>query len=65
MKAYVCDACGKAITDPHQAKMKEFFVCVTGDGYPFDVKQKVRIHLCHECFKGLYALAAAKGADNE
>jgi hypothetical protein len=51
------------MTDPHQARMKEFFVGVTGDGFPSDVKQKVRIHLCDECFKGLYALAAAPTLD--
>ena len=25
MKAYVCDSCGKPITDPHEANMKEFY----------------------------------------
>ena len=24
--AYVCDACGITITNPHKAKMKEFYV---------------------------------------
>lgn len=60
MKAYVCDACGVAMTNPHEAKMREFYV-----GFePFcghmafcNVKVKKKVHLCDECYHSLHEIA--------
>ena len=56
---YVCDACGKIMKDPHEAKMKEFYVgcCFDfGGSFPIDAVRKRKVHLCDDCFKGLNKL---------
>lgn len=68
-KAYVCDACGVAMADPYEAKMREFYVGVKfdyGHAFPCNVKTpKCKIHLCDDCYRGLHDVAARKrGADN-
>jgi hypothetical protein len=65
--AYVCDACGKTITDPYSVKMKEFNVGVEFDfdgDWPVFRSPKQRIHLCDECFHGLHWIAQNKYEQN-
>lgn len=60
MKAYICDACGSVIADPHEAEMKEFSVLAEENGgalMPFTSVKRVKIHLCGECFHGLRLIA--------
>ena len=64
MKAYVCDACQKTITDPYKEKMKEFFIKAQWEqGKMFFVAEanKKTIHLCEECYKGLHLIAEKNG----
>lgn len=67
MLTYKCDACGCMIDDPHDVKMKEFYVgcesTISGHPLPIDVTRKTKIHICDECFKGLNLIAekAMKG----
>ena len=60
MKAYICDACGAVIDDPHEAEMKEFSLLVEENGgalLPFVSTKRVKIHLCGECYHGLHLIA--------
>lgn len=60
MRVYQCDSCKKTITDPHAVKMKEFYVGADFDNgicFPVDVREKTKIHLCDECYKGLHLIA--------
>jgi len=57
MKAYVCDSCGKTITDPYMAKMKQYTACINCDGNLNHVKRNVKVHLCADCFKSLGEIA--------
>jgi hypothetical protein len=60
VKAYICDACGAVIEDPHEVGMKEFTVYAeVDDGGVFPVKRikRVRVQLCGECFHGLHLIA--------
>jgi len=50
MKAYVCDSCGKVITNPYNVRMREYVSIVDG-------KRKVKVHLCADCFKSLGEIA--------
>lgn len=59
-KAYVCDACGITMTDPYEAKMKEFYVAGVPDYgtiVPSDTKIKKKVHLCDECYHALHEIA--------
>jgi len=63
MKAYVCDACGITMTDPHEARMREFYVGVEfdyGHAFPKPVKVKKKVHLCDECYHSLNEIAKNK-----
>lgn len=63
MRIYECDACGETIENPYAVKMKEFYVGVDLDefgGTPARRKAKRKVHLCQECFEGLYLLARKK-----
>lgn len=63
MKAYSCDVCGVAITDPYSARMTEFcFTFSNTDIYqvPERGKFKTKIHLCRNCFDGFKGIAKAK-----
>lgn len=63
-KKYVCDICGKVISDPYEAKMREFYMSLDYDGCMIShtpVKTfKKRIHLCGYCFNGLVEAAVNK-----
>ena len=59
-KVYKCDSCERLIEVPYEVKMKEFYIGVKFDlgmVFPEDSKQKVKIHLCHDCYKGLCKIA--------
>ena len=68
-KAYVCDACGIAITNPHNVKMKEFYI-----GYSFELcgvlssfdTRRVKVHLCDDCYHALCEIATKvkRGAED-
>ena len=63
-KAYVCDACGLAVENPHRVKMKEFYVGVDyADGLPVRTKRKIKVHLCDECYHALNEIAKEKSDD--
>lgn len=56
MQAYICDSCGKVMTDPYHAKMREFYQGLSFEGMrPMaeDATKEITIHLCNDCFKGL------------
>ena len=55
-KVIICDVCHKVIDDPYLAQMREFCIGVEFDHYghslPCRYKNKKKIHLCNECYKG-------------
>ena len=58
--AYVCDACGITITNPHEAKMKEFYVGCSYENlcvFPSFDKRKIKVHLCDDCYHALHEIA--------
>lgn len=62
-KIYVCDACDSVIKDPHKLKMKEFYMRPTFEFGNIDFiedSQKIKIHLCDDCFHALNELAKKK-----
>lgn len=71
MRVYACDICGDIMTEPHSARMREFCFTISNcDIYqvPQKDKQKVKIHLCNNCFEGFKCIAkekARKGGDEE
>ena len=48
-KAYVCDACGVTMTDPYEAKMREFYV-----GTDFDYFGAFHIIMDWKLYAGIY-----------
>lgn len=63
MKVYKCDSCGVEIKNPHEQKMKEFCFSAEIDEhgiFPKFWKRKVKIHLCNDCFIGLYIIKKRK-----
>ena len=67
MRIYQCDSCKKVITNPYEAKMKEFYVGVDFDNgmyFPINSTQKIRIHLCDDCYKNLHLIAENKRSEN-
>lgn len=55
-KVYKCDCCGEMIEDPYDANVREFchVAGVDENGiYPQPFKEKTKIHLCDDCYKGL------------
>lgn len=62
--AYVCDACGETITDPHNAKMKEFYIAWNINGIGNYVscltKRRTKVHLCDDCYHALCEIAEKK-----
>ncbi len=59
MRVYKCDSCGVNITKPYDVKMKEFTLsaCIDEHGiFPIPWKKKTKVHLCNECFIGLYII---------
>ena len=63
MRVYKCDGCGEIISNPFEEKMKEFNVDCEVDCcgvFPVNIKRKVKVDLCEDCFKGLYLIANEK-----
>lgn len=66
MRVYQCDCCNKVISNPHNVKMKEFYVGMmdidssSGIVIPIDSKRKIKIQLCDDYFKGLHLIAEKK-----
>ena len=59
-KVYKCDSCEKMIEDPYAVKMKEFYIAAECDMcgvFPVNAKRIKKIHLCHDCYKGLCKIA--------
>lgn len=59
-KTYVCDSCNEIIKNPHDIKMKEFYIGCSFDltgVYPSPSKRLLHIHLCDKCFLGLNKIA--------
>lgn len=60
VKICKCDACGRIVDSPYKARMKEFYVGEDFEnGHFWDVNawRKTKIHLCKNCYKGLYCVA--------
>ena len=60
MRIYICDMCERVIKDPHNVKMKEFYLAADYDEYgiaPYPSVFKTKIHLCDECYKELKKIA--------
>ena len=59
-KEYVCDSCKEVMKNPHDVKMKEFYIRCSfdfGRVLPYPDTRKVKIHLCNKCFLGLKNIA--------
>lgn len=60
-QVFTCDCCKEVITNPYKLKMKEFYVGMYFDAdlggnvelESMNVKRKVKIHLCDDCWRGL------------
>lgn len=66
-KEYVCDSCNGIIKNPHDVKMKEFYIGCSfdfGRVLPSLDTRKVKIHLCDKCFLGLRKIAEKAVTDN-
>lgn len=69
MRVYQCDCCNKVISNPHNVKMKEFYVGMmdidSGSGLviPIERKRKIKIQICNDCYKGLHFIAERKERD--
>jgi len=65
---YRCDSCEKTITNPYVVKMKEFYIDSEFHfGLSFlseNKKQKIKVHLCDNCYRGLSLSAEMKRRDN-
>ena len=60
MQVYKCDSCGITIENPHEERMKEFYISVSCDSIfviPHNDKRRGKIHLCDDCFRGLHKIA--------
>lgn len=67
MRVYQCDSCKRTITNPHDVKMKEFYVGIDFIdflGFPVNRKRKIKIHLCDDCYKGLHLIAENRRSEN-
>lgn len=60
---YECDACGMQTNDPYTIHMKEFDITILGCFESFG-KQRKKIHLCPQCFRGLQAIAQDRHGEN-
>lgn len=61
MRVYQCDSCDKVILNPHNVKMKEFYVGIDTEYFtrikiPIESKRKIKIQLCDDCYKGLHLI---------
>lgn len=56
-KVYKCDCCEEIVENPHEARMKEFYIDaeydIVGGILPIFSKDTTKIHLCEKCYKGL------------
>ena len=67
MKTYKCDSCGITVDNPYTENMKEFCLVADIDEYgilPKCFKKKVKIHLCKDCFAGLYVIVKRKHTES-
>ena len=67
MKVYKCDSCGRTIDNPYKVKMKEFYISYEYDygiAFPYNYRKKTKIHLCENCYRGLYSLVEKVRSDN-
>lgn len=67
MRIYQCDSCNKIIPNPHNVKMKEFYVDSTyfnRNIIPIERKRKIKIQLCDDCYKGLNLIAEKREYEN-
>lgn len=70
MRIYRCDSCNKVISNPHNVKMKEFYVVMmdtdssSGIVIPIESKRKIKIQICDDCYKGLHLIAERKEREN-
>ena len=64
MRAYVCDACGVTMTDPYNARMREFYIGWTENLTGFESRRvktfKQTVHLCDDCYHALHEIAKEK-----
>ena len=60
MKVYVCDICGDVIDKPYDARMREFHFICDYDCLPYPTKEKVKIHLCGDCFEEFKCIVKQK-----
>lgn len=63
MKVYKCDSCEAIIENPHEVRMKEFYVgcCIEYDCvFPTNSTKKVKVHLCDGCYRSLKDIAIKK-----
>lgn len=55
MKKYVCDICDDPITQPHELKMREFYVGYTYEigigAIPQNARRKKKLHMCDDCYQ--------------
>ena len=62
-RAYVCDACGITMPDPHKARMREFYVGLRyeyGHAIYTNRKSRCKVHLCDDCYHALHEIAGEK-----
>ena len=67
-KEYVCNSCNRIMKNPHEVKMKEFYIGCSFDFYrvlPSLDTRKVKIHLCDKCFLELRKIAEKVVTANE
>ena len=67
-KEYVCNSCEEIAKNPHEVKMKEFYIGCSFETFgvfPSFDKRKLKIHLCDNCFRGLRKIAEKAVNNNE
>lgn len=67
MRVYKCDSCDVVIEKPYEQNMKEFCLSAEIDEhgiFPKFWKRKVKIHLCENCFIGLYIIKKRIDVEN-
>lgn len=67
MKTYLCDSCGRVMSNPYREHMREFYLGCDFDfgvAFPINSKRRKKIHLCKNCYKGLYYIAEKVGSEN-
>ena len=71
MRVYQCDCCNKVISNPHNVKMKEFYVGMmdidSGSGLVIPIERKRKISAASDVYKrqGLHFIAERKERDTD